>query len=144
MIVDEIHALVRDKRGSHLSLTLERLAALCGRQPQRIGLSATQRPMDRIAQFLVGTDPSPATLPTVVLPKRNHGLLPFEDEFSPPVRPAGNSDESSPVILDIGHQRQLDLAIEVPPSELGVCLHDEQWAEVNGGLSNWFNRTGQR
>lgn len=134
VIVDEIHALVRDKRGSHLALTLERLAALCGRQPQRIGLSATQRPMDRIAQFLVGTDPTPAMLPTLVVPKRDPGLLPFDDEFSPPVIPARDSDEPSPVILDIGHQRQLDLAIEVPPSELGaVCMH-EQWAEVNARI----------
>ncbi len=54
VIVDEIHALVRDKRGSHLALTLERLEALSPRPPVRIGLSATQRPIERIAQFLVG------------------------------------------------------------------------------------------
>jgi len=58
VIVDEIHALVRDKRGSHLALSLERLDALCGRRVQRIGLSATQRPMERIAAFLVGGDES--------------------------------------------------------------------------------------
>ncbi|MFM8219394.1 MAG: DEAD/DEAH box helicase, partial [Planctomycetaceae bacterium] len=56
VIVDEIHALVRDKRGSHLALSLERLDALCQRRVQRIGLSATQRPMERIAAFLVGGD----------------------------------------------------------------------------------------
>ena len=55
VIVDEIHAVARDKRGSHLSLTLARLEALIGRRPQRIGLSATQRPIEEIAQFLVGT-----------------------------------------------------------------------------------------
>src|SRR5262245_27669619 len=55
VIVDEIHALVRDKRGSHLSLSLERLAALTDRPLQRIGLSATQKPIDRIAEFLVGS-----------------------------------------------------------------------------------------
>ncbi|MGH7139662.1 MAG: DEAD/DEAH box helicase, partial [Pirellulales bacterium] len=54
VIVDEIHALARDKRGSHLALSLERLAALCPRPPVRIGLSATQRPIDEIARFLVG------------------------------------------------------------------------------------------
>src|SRR5262249_54649977 len=54
VIVDEIHALVRDKRGSHLALTLERLAALCPKPLQRIGLSATQRPIEEIARFLVG------------------------------------------------------------------------------------------
>ena len=54
VIVDEIHALARDKRGSHLTLSLERLAQLCEQPLARIGLSATQRPMDEIAQFLVG------------------------------------------------------------------------------------------
>jgi ATP-dependent Lhr-like helicase len=54
VIVDEIHALVRDKRGSHLSLSLERLEALAGRPVQRIGLSATQKPLDEVGRFLVG------------------------------------------------------------------------------------------
>jgi ATP-dependent Lhr-like helicase len=54
VIVDEIHALARDKRGTHLVLSLERLDQLCGRRLQRIGLSATQRPLDQIANFLVG------------------------------------------------------------------------------------------
>jgi ATP-dependent helicase Lhr and Lhr-like helicase len=54
VIVDEIHALARDKRGSHLTLSLERLTSLVGESPQRIGLSATQRPLDRIAKFLTG------------------------------------------------------------------------------------------
>src|SRR5690606_30633090 len=54
VIVDEIHALARDKRGSHLALTLARLDALCGYPPVRIGLSATQKPMEEIAAFLVG------------------------------------------------------------------------------------------
>ena len=54
VIVDEIHALARDKRGSHLSLSLARLDQLCESPPTRIGLSATQRPIDEIARFLVG------------------------------------------------------------------------------------------
>ncbi len=54
MIVDEIHAVAANKRGAHLALSLERLAALCGRPLQRIGLSATQKPIEQIAQFLVG------------------------------------------------------------------------------------------
>ena len=54
VIVDEIHALVRDKRGSHLALSLERLEALAGRPLQRIGLSATQKPLDEVGRFLVG------------------------------------------------------------------------------------------
>src|SRR5258706_9773496 len=63
VIVDEIHAVARDKRGSHLALTLARLDALIGKRPQRIGLSATQRPIEEIAQFLVGTG---QPLPTIV------------------------------------------------------------------------------
>jgi len=56
VIVDEIHALARDKRGSHLALSLERLEALTGKQLQRIGLSATQKPLAEVARFLVGVD----------------------------------------------------------------------------------------
>jgi len=56
VIIDEIHAIAGTKRGAHLALTLERLERLCQTQPQRIGLSATQRPLDEIARFLVGFD----------------------------------------------------------------------------------------
>jgi ATP-dependent Lhr-like helicase len=56
VIVDEIHALVRDKRGSHLALSLERLDALAGRSVQRVGLSATQKPLDEVGRFLVGVN----------------------------------------------------------------------------------------
>jgi ATP-dependent Lhr-like helicase len=59
VIVDEIHALVRDKRGSHLALSLERLDALCGRRLVRVGLSATQRPIEEVARFLVGGSAAP-------------------------------------------------------------------------------------
>jgi ATP-dependent Lhr-like helicase len=54
VIVDEIHAMVADKRGSHLSLSLERLAALTGDGLVRVGLSATQKPIEEVARFLVG------------------------------------------------------------------------------------------
>ncbi len=107
VIVDEIHAMVGNKRGSHLSLTIERLESLVGRPLQRIGLSATQKPIERTARFLVG---------------------------------AGNADsamaQSTPpcCILDVGHTRTLDLAIELPRTELSaVCMH-EQWAEIHERL----------
>lgn len=56
VIIDEIHALIRDKRGSHLALSIERLEALCERPLQRIGLSATQKPIERVAAFLTGDE----------------------------------------------------------------------------------------
>ena len=59
VIVDEIHAVAGTKRGAHLALTLERLEARCAPPPQRIGLSATQRPLEEIARFLGGCEESP-------------------------------------------------------------------------------------
>ncbi len=100
VIVDEIHAVARDKRGSHLALSLARLDALCPKRPVRIGLSATQAPIEEIARFLVG---------------------------------AGRVDaEGRPrcAIVDIGHRRELDLATEVPASELSAVCSNEQWEEV--------------
>ena len=59
VIVDEIHALAGNKRGAHLAVSLERLAALCERPPTRVGVSATTRPMEAMVEFLVGADRSP-------------------------------------------------------------------------------------
>ncbi len=139
VIVDEIHALVRDKRGSHLAITLERLSTLCPRPPQRIGLSATQRPMDQIAQFLVGvpTVESPATASAPPQSEKMDYRDPQRAIDSPIRNPSSDASKKTfdarekTVVLDVGHRRELDLGIEVPPSDLGaVCMH-EQWAEVN-------------
>jgi ATP-dependent Lhr-like helicase len=102
VIVDEIHAVARDKRGSHLALTLERLDALAKRRPQRIGLSATQRPIETVARLLVGAG---------------------EGRSHPDGRPACQ-------IVDLGHRRQLDLTIELPDSELEAVASHEQWDEI--------------
>src|SRR3954466_5867413 len=99
VIVDEIHAVAGDKRGSHLLLSLERLEALTFKPPVRIGLSATQKPLEEIAHFLTGSD-----------------------------RPA-------PAVVDVGHRRQMDLAIEVPRSELGPIATNEQWDETYDTLA---------
>src|SRR5205085_1332929 len=107
VIVDEIHAMARDKRGSHLSLSLERLADLCGAQPARIGLSATQKPLEEIARFLVGNRSSPAT-----------------------GEPSTAFVEPDCAIVDVGHARELDLGIEVPPTELAAVCSNECWAEI--------------
>ncbi len=98
VIVDEIHALAGNKRGAHLALTLERLQALCNRPLRRIGLSATQRPVERVAQFLVGNG-----------------------------RPCA--------IVDVGHARQRDLAIEVPPVPLGAVMATDVWGLVYDRLA---------
>src|SRR5271167_700532 len=93
VIVDEIHAVADDKRGAHLTLSLERLDLLAN-QPTRIGLSATQKPIEEIAHFLTGAG-----------------------------RPA-------PSVVNIGHRRELDLAVEVPASELGPIATNAMWGEI--------------
>ena len=102
VIVDEIHAVARDKRGSHLALTLERLDALAKQRPQRIGLSATQRPIETIARLLIGAG---------------------EGRSRPDGEPACR-------IVDLGHRRDLDLTIELPDSELEAVASHEQWGEI--------------
>src|SRR5205814_9729452 len=93
VIVDEIHAVAADKRGAHLALSLERLDALAGRRLQRIGLSATQRPIEEVARLLVGAGaPRPCA------------------------------------VVDVGHRRALELAIEIPDQELGPIATHESWA----------------
>jgi len=100
VIVDEIHALAPDKRGSHLALTLERLDALAGRRLNRIGLSATQKPIATVAQFLIGA-----------------------------------GAEQACTIVDSGHVRRRDLALELPPQPLEAVMSNEAWAEVYDRLA---------
>jgi ATP-dependent Lhr-like helicase len=109
VIVDEIHALANSKRGAHLALSLERLESLCQRRLLRIGLSATQKPIEDVARFLVGTDAT---------------LLP----------PAGEKD-SSVNIIDVGHARDRDLAIEVPPVPLEAVMSNDCWELVYNRLT---------
>jgi len=116
VIVDEIHAIVDDKRGSHLALTLARLDDLVmkagGARPQRIGLSATVRPIEAVARFLRGSDPDQP-------------------------RPTGGDDDGVPgvAVIDSGHRRHLDLAVEVPRDELGVVATNEMWEEIYDRLA---------
>ena len=100
VIVDEIHAVAGSKRGTHLSLSLERLEALVGRRLTRIGLSATQQPIEEVARFLVGG---------------RYWL------------PNGQADCS---IVDSGHIRKRDLAIEMPKAPLEAVMSNETWSEV--------------
>ncbi|MGH7984543.1 MAG: DEAD/DEAH box helicase [Candidatus Udaeobacter sp.] len=100
LILDEIHAVVDDRRGAHLALSVERLVALTKSPLQRIGLSATQKPIEEVARFLVGA----------------HA-----------VDDGGNPDCE---IIDIGHRRELDLAIELPKSALEAVMSNEVWEEI--------------
>lgn len=98
VIVDEIHAVARDKRGAHLAISLERLEALCNRHPVRIGLSATQRPIEIVGRLLVG-------------------------------------DRPQPHVVDVGHQRNLDLALELPEGELEAVVSADQFSDVVDRIS---------
>ena len=95
VIVDEIHAVLQSRRGAHLALSLERLDHVCGRRLQRIGLSATQKPIEEVARFLTS---------------------------------------GSCVVVDKGHKRQLDLAVEVPGSPLEAVMSHEVWQEIYARL----------
>ncbi len=97
VIVDEIHAVAGTKRGSHLALSLERLAALTPAPPQRIGLSATQKPMSAVAELLTGGAPCS--------------------------------------LIDTGHRRDRDMALEVPATPLGAVMSNETWEEVYDRLA---------
>jgi ATP-dependent helicase Lhr and Lhr-like helicase len=117
LILDEIHAVVGDKRGSHLALSVERLEALIAKHRSnlelgtrnsklvRIGLSATQRPIEEVARFLVG---------------------------AANINAAGKPDCT---VIDSGHARKLDLAIEVPESPLQAVMSGEVWDEVYDRLA---------
>jgi ATP-dependent Lhr-like helicase len=100
LILDEIHAVVDDRRGAHLALSVERLAALVQGPLQRIGLSATQKPIEEVARFLVGT------------------------------RAMDKAGNPHCEIIDIGHRRELDLAMEMPKSLLEAVMSNEVWEEI--------------
>ena len=115
VIVDEIHSVAGSKRGSHLALSLARLDALCaggdpGRRLIRIGLSATQKPIEEVARLLVG--------------------MPMETPETAGERAALDCD-----IVDAGHRRALDLGIEVPASPLEAVMAAEVWQEVYDRLA---------
>ena len=100
VIVDEVHAVARDKRGAHLALSLERLEALARRRPQRIGLSATVNPIEEMARFLVGTERS------------------------------DRAGRPRCAIVETGRRRAFDLGIEIPGDELSSVASNDLWRET--------------
>lgn len=113
VIVDEIHALVPTKRGAHLALSLERLQVHGGHEIQRIGLSATQRPLDEVARFLGGAIRRPVTDPPVVEAVATEEL---HSEFAG-VAP-GAVDYRQVTIVDARQPKQLRLTVEVPVEDM--------------------------
>jgi ATP-dependent Lhr-like helicase len=122
VIIDEIHALVPTKRGAHLMLSLERLEALCNRPLQRIGLSATQRPLDEVAKFLGGATANSTTT--------NSGAPHLASEMwaEPPQlldeateTPAANAAVFRPVtIINAGARKRLDLSVQVSVEDMAT------------------------
>ncbi|MGN6092670.1 MAG: DEAD/DEAH box helicase, partial [Luteibacter jiangsuensis] len=100
VIVDEIHAVAASKRGSHLAVSLERLESIAQRRITRIGLSATQKHIEKVAAFLTG------------------------------------SERDDCAIVDIGHTRRRDLALEVPPVPLEPVMSNDMWELVYNRLGN--------
>jgi ATP-dependent Lhr-like helicase len=121
VIVDEIHAVADDKRGAHLALSLERLEVLCHRPPVRIGLSATQKPIEEVAHFLMGNRSGAAELSAMSLTVRGQDGR---------ATAGGDAGATNTVIVDIGHKRRLDLGIEVPPMPLGPVASNELWDAI--------------
>jgi ATP-dependent Lhr-like helicase len=137
VIVDEIHALVPTKRGAHLAVSLERLQALVGRPIQRIGLSATQRPLEEVAQFLGGVEVSTevsgrvATLePKLDLVSENvEALDALEPEWlaNSPDIPRTDTPQFRPVtIINASEPKRLDLRIEVPVEDMARLGQPEE------------------
>jgi ATP-dependent Lhr-like helicase len=100
LILDELHAAAGNKRGSHLSLSVERLCALADGPVTRIGLSATQRPIEEVARFLVGS------------------------------RSIDAEGRADCLVVDTGHARAMDLALELTEDELGPIATHELWGRT--------------
>jgi ATP-dependent Lhr-like helicase len=138
LIVDEIHAVVGNRRGSHLALSMQRLAALVPGPLQRIGLSATQKPIEEVARFLVGSgqgnDSSSSSFSSSSSETRrieDENENENEDEVLDSNRaPSSKLPEPSCAIIDLGYRREMDLAIEVPGSPLEAVMSNEVWREV--------------
>ena len=113
LIVDEIHAMLGDKRGAHLALSIERLEDLAGQAGgpplQRIGLSATQKPVETVAQFLTGANASAGDGAKI----DNSAVWKFDCE-----------------IIDAGFRRKMEISVEVPGSPLSAVMSAEVWEEL--------------
>ena len=132
VIVDEIHAVAQTKRGAHLALTLERLAANAAQPVQRIGLSATQKPIEEVAKFLTGAGAAAGKLgsgPNFA----NHTADLFGSQSK--LGPDPNFPGTTTRIVNSGHVRERDLDIVMPSAPLEAVMSGEVWATVYDKLA---------
>ena len=122
VIVDEIHAVIGTRRGAHLALSLERLQQLAEAPLLRIGLSATQKPVEEVARFLVGSGDAPRTSEDAAL-------------TDPPDAARTFMVREACAIIDEGHRRAMDLAVEIPRSNLEAVMAHEVWEEYYDRLT---------
>jgi ATP-dependent Lhr-like helicase len=122
VIVDEIHAIAGTKRGVHLALSLERLDALTGRRVTRVGLSATQKPIEEVAKFLVGEQRA------LTIHEQDEAGTVTRREVQPLAIPGCR-------IVDSGHVRRRDLALELPAAPLEAVMSNEVWTQVYDRLA---------
>jgi ATP-dependent helicase Lhr and Lhr-like helicase len=150
VIVDEIHALVPSKRGAHMALSLERLEALTGRRLQRIGLSATQRPLEEVARFLGGAEPAVERNVTTVVTEVPRALE-GGDEIASVLMSAASDDGVKPdvgvsaplyrpvTVVNAGARKLLELKVEVPVEDMARLGEIEE--QPSGAASQGPKRT---
>jgi ATP-dependent Lhr-like helicase len=133
VIVDEIHALVPTKRGAHLALSLERLEHLCGRRLQRIGLSATQRPLEEVARFLAGVEAFANSAPPASAQQASsRDAVPEPETSSEP-----EAIHYRPVtVLDASAPKRLELSVQVPVEDMSTLGKSES-PGAPGARSIW-------
>jgi ATP-dependent Lhr-like helicase len=128
VIIDEIHALVPNKRGAHMALSLERLALRCAKPPQRIGLSATQRPLEEVAHFLGGAENKLAARSSQLAGEPGGGacepraesreLTDAEPQLHNQFEDHGRTTFRPVTIVNTGEKKQLTLRVEVPVEDM--------------------------
>jgi ATP-dependent Lhr-like helicase len=120
VIVDEIHAVIGTRRGAHLGITLERLQQVAEQPLLRLGLSATQKPIEEVAKYLAGSG----------IGGRESGVGDFESSD-----PRLSTPDSRVKIIDEGHRRTIDLALEIPRSEVETVMSHEVWEDYYDRLT---------
>jgi ATP-dependent Lhr-like helicase len=135
VIVDEIHDLAADKRGMHLSVTLERLERLCGRPLQRIGVSATMKPMERVARFLGGWTEAEAPLPDSDRGANSIGGRPSAGNRDESARQERKSDSAEwvprPVtVIESGMAKTFDVSVTLHEVAMVKGNRAEPWTEM--------------